>query len=184
MDPDTREMAFEPFFTTKQPGHGTGLGLSQVYGFIKQSGGYCKLDSQPGVGTRVSLYLPSAECGETASASTGTDRPVLARGNGETVLVTEDDAEVRAYSADLLQELGYRVLTAADAPQTLRLLAAQPGIALLFTDLGLPGTLNWPSARGDRDHPLSPLESTVDHWLRQRRTRSPRLARSRLGADH
>jgi PAS domain S-box-containing protein len=142
MDTDTRTMAFEPFFTTKQPGRGTGLGLSQVYGFIKQSGGHCRLDSKPGAGTRVSLYLPSAERGETGSAPSEQRPSVLVRGNGEVVLLTEDDADVRAYCTELLQELGYEVLTAADAQQALQLLASRPEIALLFTDLGLPGNLN------------------------------------------
>jgi PAS domain S-box-containing protein len=140
MAPDVRDMAFEPFFTTKQPGQGTGLGLSQVYGFIKQSGGYCQLDSEPGAGTRVNLYLPRTAHSEPAqpvgAAPTG-----LPRGSGETILVTEDDTEVRAYSAELLRELGYRVLTAADATQALQVLAHEAAV-LLFTDLGLPGELN------------------------------------------
>jgi signal transduction histidine kinase len=139
---DVLEMAFEPFFTTKEAGQGTGLGLSQVYGFIKQSGGYCRLDSEPGAGTSVHLYLPSAGHGEPLPP-TGDDMPSsLARGRGETVLVTEDDPEVRTYTAELLNELGYAVLTADDAAQALQLLAIDPKIALLFTDIGLPGAMN------------------------------------------
>jgi signal transduction histidine kinase len=142
MAPDVLEMAFEPFFTTKQAGEGTGLGLSQVYGFIKQSGGYCRLTSEPGAGACVYLYLPSVECNELSLPADGGTLPALARGSGETVLVTEDDPEVRAYTAELLKELGYAVLTADDATQALQLLAIDPKIALLFTDLGLPGAMN------------------------------------------
>src|SRR5262249_40604402 len=131
-----RDMAFEPFFTTKQPGQGTGLGLPQVYGFIKQSGGFCRLDSAPGNGTTVALYLPVAERAAQPAAA-GTPTEGLAAGFGEAILVTEDDPEVRAFSADLLRELGYRVLTAGDAAAALAALDRDPTIRLLFTDLGL-----------------------------------------------
>jgi CheY-like chemotaxis protein len=140
MAPEVRDMAFEPFFTTKQPGQGTGLELSQIYGFIKQSGGYCRIDSEPDAGTRVNLYLPSAAHSEPAPPA-GAEPMGLPRGSGETILVTEDDSEVRAYSAELLRELGYRVLTAADAGLGLQVLAHE-AVVLLFTDLGLPGELN------------------------------------------
>jgi PAS domain S-box-containing protein len=142
MTPDVLDMAFEPFFTTKQAGQGTGLGLSQVYGFIKQSGGYCRLDSEPDRGTSIHVYLPSAQRGELSVPADADTLPALARGSGETVLVTEDDPEVRAYTAELLSELGYAVLTADDAAQALQVLATDPKIALLFTDLGLPGAMN------------------------------------------
>jgi PAS domain S-box-containing protein len=141
MSREVRERAFEPFFTTKEPGQGTGLGLAQVYGFIEQSGGRCRLDSEPGIGTAVTLYLPSGNRDDIGPDLAAPAVP-LARGQGETILVTEDDPEVRAYSAELLRELGYEVLTAADAATALHALASNPGIRLLFADLGLPGLLN------------------------------------------
>jgi len=108
MSADVRARALVPFFTTKQAGEGTGLGLAPVYGFIKQSGGHCQIDSEPGKGTTVILYLASTDQHErTLTAGDGEPRG-LARGRGELILVTEDDADVRAYSADLLHELGVR----------------------------------------------------------------------------
>jgi PAS domain S-box-containing protein len=98
MSREIRERAFEPFFTTKQPGQGTGLGLAQVYGFIEQSGGRCRIDSEPGIGTAVTLYLPSGNRDDIGPDLAAPAAP-LARGQGETILVTEDDPEVRAYSA-------------------------------------------------------------------------------------
>jgi signal transduction histidine kinase/DNA-binding response OmpR family regulator len=142
MTKDTMERVFEPFFTTKEVGQGTGLGLSQVYGFIKQSDGHIKLYSEPDHGTVVKLYLPrlvgegqfdnAAEA--TAAAPNG--------GSGELVLVVEDDEAVRAYSTEALRELGYRVLTAANGWAGLEVLARHPAIRLLFTDVGLPGGMN------------------------------------------
>jgi len=140
MSAETLERAFEPFFTTKGIGEGTGLGLSQVYGFIKQSGGHVKLSSTPGEGTSVQLYLPRATAFLAASAEPA-PAVVMAR-PGETILVVEDDADVRAYSGALLRELGYTVLEAADADAGLSRLSAHPEIRLLFTDVGLPGALN------------------------------------------
>ena len=143
MDQATLARVFEPFFTTKQPGYGTGLGLSQVYGFIKQSAGHIALRSQPGAGTTVELYLPRLAPGQdhqqTARADAG---GVPASLRGETVLVVEDNDEVRSFSTEALRELGYDVLEAADGAAALALLDRQPGIGLLFTDIGLPGGLN------------------------------------------
>jgi CheY-like chemotaxis protein len=138
MDADTLNRVFEPFFTTKDVGHGTGLGLSQVYGFIKQSNGHVKLYSELGQGTAVKLYLPRL----LADAADNEIRPGAATappGRGETILVVEDEPSVREHSAASLRELGYRVLAASDAHQALRLLAQDAQIALLFTDVGLPG---------------------------------------------
>ena len=137
MTREVREKAFEPFFTTKETGQGTGLGLSQVYGFIKQSGGHCTIYSEPGEGTTVKLYLPR---------HLGAEEPVTpavpaAAGvsGGETILVVEDDADVRSFASDLLRDLGYRVLAAATGPDGLRLLDQYPEVRLLFTDVALPG---------------------------------------------
>jgi signal transduction histidine kinase/DNA-binding response OmpR family regulator len=139
MTKETMERVFEPFFTTKEVGQGTGLGLSQVYGFIKQSDGHIKLYSELEHGTVVKLYLPrlvgegqfAAEAVAAAEAPNG--------GSGELVLVVEDDEAVRAYSTEALRELGYRVLAAANGWAGLELLARYPAIRLLFTDVGLPG---------------------------------------------
>jgi CheY-like chemotaxis protein len=120
-------------------GKGTGLGLSQVYGFVKQSGGHVKIYSEVGHGTTVKIYLPRL-AGEAAIAAEATDEHLLPEAAAaETVLVVEDDHDVRAYSVESLRELGYRVLEAHDGPSALRLLEQEPKIDLLFTDVVLPG---------------------------------------------
>ena len=140
MDADTIARAFEPFFTTKPVGRGTGLGLSQVYGFVKQSGGHVKLYSEPGHGTTVRIYLPRQE-GDVELAESVPDAPIPEGEREETILVVEDDDDVRAYSVESLRELGYRVIEAHDGNAALRLLERQPRIDLLFTDVVLPGGL-------------------------------------------
>lgn len=139
---ETVERAFEPFFTTKEVGKGTGLGLSMVYGFVKQSGGHLKLYSEPGEGTTVKIYLPRL-MGE-GHEETATAADLVPDGSSsETILVTEDDDDVRMYSVDALRELGYRVLEAHDAASALRLLERQEGrVDLLFTDVVLAGGVN------------------------------------------
>jgi PAS domain S-box-containing protein len=140
----TREVvakAFDPFFTTKEVGQGTGLGLSQVYGFIKQSGGHAKIYSESGEGTTVKLYFPRLPGAPMAQAEAKAS-PLPAELGKKTVLVVEDDDDVRQFTADVLAELGYRVLTARDAASALRTLGEEPGIDLLFTDIGLPGGVN------------------------------------------
>ena len=141
MTESVRDLAFEPFFTTKEIGQGTGLGLSQVYGFIKQSGGHVKLYSEAGHGTTVRLYLPRHR-GSAEATEEMTSTRELPRGRGETVLVVEDDPDVRAYTVEMVGELGYRVLIAEDGASALTLLEADPEISLLFTDVGLPGGMN------------------------------------------
>jgi PAS domain S-box-containing protein len=138
MSAETIAQAFEPFFTTKPEGEGTGLGLSQVYGFVKQSGGHVKLYSELAQGTTVKIYLP-----RTAEAS-APERPTFrqpldARIESDTILLVEDDQTVRDFIAEALTYLGYRVLEAADGQAALSLLDAHPETALLFTDVGLPG---------------------------------------------
>ena len=138
MDKATMARVFEPFFTTKEPGKGTGLGLSQVYGFVKQSGGHVRVYSEQDQGTTVKIYLPRLFGEETTDEIVS---PVIApEGTGdETILVVEDDDDVRTYSVDVLRELGYRVLEAHDGPSALRLLERQPKVDLLFSDVVLPG---------------------------------------------
>ncbi|GAA3255127.1 PAS domain-containing protein [Sphingomonas yabuuchiae] len=140
MDRATLGRVFEPFFTTKEVGKGTGLGLSMVYGFAKQSGGQVQIESRPGEGTCVTLFLPRFQGEVTAPL----DLPQVAahpvRGS-ETILVVEDDADVRRYSTEALRELGYDVIEAEDGASALALLDAPDAsrIALLFSDVVLPG---------------------------------------------
>jgi signal transduction histidine kinase/CheY-like chemotaxis protein len=132
------ERAFEPFFTTKETGQGTGLGLSQVYGFVRQSGGHIKIYSEPAHGTTIKMYLPRHRSGDQPQADMRTE--TVERGNGETILVVEDDEGVRGYVAEILQDLNYRVLTAPDAAVALHILERQEqAIDLLLTDVVLPG---------------------------------------------
>jgi signal transduction histidine kinase len=143
MAPDVVSRAFEPFFTTKGVGKGTGLGLSQVYGFVRQSQGHVKIYSEPGQGTAVKLYLPRFY-GETSDRTTAwkkLDREELphAKAN-EVVLVVEDEERVRHVTVDALRELGYTVVQAADASQAIAILAVQPRVDLLFTDIVMPVT--------------------------------------------
>ncbi len=139
MTADVLRHVFEPFFTTKG-GRGTGLGLSQVYGFATQSGGGVAVHSRPGSGTTVTIYLPRADAEQTVVPDSATRTTVPPRSkDGETILVIEDDEDVRAYTAGSLRELGYTILEAADAASALEIVAREPAIRLIFTDLGLPG---------------------------------------------
>ena len=158
MDKATMDRVFEPFFTTKEVGKGTGLGLSQVYGFVQQSGGHVKIHSEPGKGTSVRIYLPRSSGGEAEDAAEGDDAPApAAASRAETVLVVEDSAEVRAYSAEVLRELGYRVLEAADGPSALDLLRGPAGARadLLFADVILAGGMTG-TALAERARALRP----------------------------
>ena len=139
MDRDVLSHAFEPFFTTKEVGHGTGLGLSQVYGFVKQSGGHVKIYSEVSQGTTVKLYFPRF-AGEISDEEIEAPE-ILAQGEqGETILLVEDDKDVRTYLSDALRGLHYRVLAAANAAMALKLLAEdQLRIDILLTDIVMPG---------------------------------------------
>ncbi len=144
MSSDVLQHVFEPFFTTKG-GRGTGLGLSQVYGFATQSGGGIVLHSEPGVGTTARIYLPKSEARHVAPATDESSGPPAApvQGRpGETILVVEDDDDVRSYTVGSLRDLGYAVLEAGDATAALEIMAREPAIRLLFTDLGLPGDMD------------------------------------------
>ena len=138
MSADVITRAFEPFYTTKPIGQGTGLGLSQVYGFVKQSGGHVKLYSEVGEGTTVKIYLPrmSRQVEEEEEPLF----PLAPTGDKhEVVLVVEDDDDVRLFTTESLRELGFTVVQAHDAPSALKLLELRPEVQLIFTDVGLPG---------------------------------------------
>ena len=141
MTHEVKAKAFDPFFTTKDVGHGTGLGLSQVYGFVKQSRGHVKIYSEVGEGTTIKLYLPRVHAGAAAEEE-APDAPIARGQDGEIVLVVEDDADVRSYSSETLRELGYNVIEAENGRAALQLLDAHPEIGVLFTDVGLPGGMN------------------------------------------
>ena len=130
--------AFEPFFTTKEVGRGTGLGLSMVYGFVKQSGGHVIIYSEPGQGTTVKLYFPRY-LGAVPQPVVEVRSSVPHAGHDEVILVVEDSAEVRSYSVMVLSELGYRVLEAGSAEEAIAILRSDSRIDLLFTDVILPG---------------------------------------------
>jgi CheY-like chemotaxis protein len=132
------DRAFEPFFTTKVAGQGTGLGLSQVYGFIKQSGGHVKIYSEVGQGTTVKLYLPRQQVVKEPQQPPKSESP--SPGSGEVILVVEDDEGVREYVTEVLKELNYRVMSAPDGAEALRLLKdPEKHVDLLLTDVVLPG---------------------------------------------
>ncbi len=141
MTPDIVDKVFEPFFSTKSEGKGSGLGLSMVYGFVKQSGGHVKIYSEPGHGTTIKLYLPRSMDSEDVEVIVNTG---AIEGGTETVLVVEDDDEVRATVVEMLGDLGYRVLKAVDAQSALSVIESGIPIDMLFTDVVMPGTLKSP----------------------------------------
>ncbi|MBV9775593.1 MAG: response regulator, partial [Acetobacteraceae bacterium] len=154
MDDVVRARAFEPFFTTKPLGQGTGLGLSQTYGFVRQSGGFVRLDSAPGRGTTVRLYLPRHEPARPSEPRPESGAEPKEADAGEVVLLVEDEPEVREMTAERLRDLGYQILAAANGPVALDLLHSNTRVDVLVTDVGLPGGLNGrqlaEAARGSR----------------------------------
>lgn len=138
MTPDVLERVFEPFFTTKEVGKGTGLGLSMLYGFVKQSDGHVEIESAPGAGTQVRLLLPRAVEAQTPAPAPAQE-PELEVGQGETILVVEDDPDVRRMAVSTLEELGYRVLEAEDGPCALGRLDQDGNVSLVFSDVRMPG---------------------------------------------
>ncbi len=138
---ETMARVFEPFFTTKGAGRGSGLGLSQVYGFMRQSDGHAAIHSEVGQGTTVRLYLPR-HTGTDAAAVANAEVPEVVAENDERVLIVEDDEDVRANTVMMVRDLGYGVLEASDGNAALGVLEKQPAVRLLFTDVGLPGGLN------------------------------------------
>ncbi len=142
MSADIAKRAFEPFFTTKEVGQRSGLGLSMVYGFAQQTGGYATIDSVEGQGTTVKLFLPRSSGVPSARREAGAGEQPLAR--GESVLVLEDDADVRALTVLQLESIGYTVYEASDARTALEILGSNGGIDLLLSDIVLPGKMNGP----------------------------------------
>jgi CheY-like chemotaxis protein len=140
MPPEVLERAFDPFFTTKPSGKGSGLGLSMVYGFVKQSRGDMTIESEVGVGTVITLYLPIAET-ETVADMAPAAEVVMPRG-AERVLVVEDDDGLRAVSARMFRSQGYKVTEAKTGADALEALSAEPAFDLLFTDVVLPGGMD------------------------------------------
>jgi PAS domain S-box-containing protein len=141
MPAEVKARAFDPFFTTKDVGKGTGLGLSTIFGFMKQLGGHVELDSEPGTGTCVKLYIPAVEKSGDSMAADAADRSRL-NGGTESVLVVDDDDEVRETAVRLLQRLGYTVQAAADGPSALAILEGERDVDLVFTDTTMPGGLS------------------------------------------
>jgi CheY-like chemotaxis protein len=139
MTPEVMNRVFEPFFTTKPEGKGTGLGLAQAYGFVKQTGGHIKIYSEVGEGTTVKIYLPRTRRAQDALDLTG-QQPAL--GGSERILVVEDDEGVRAAVVDMLTDLGYRIQRAENAEAALKLLENGAAVDLLFTDVVMPGAIS------------------------------------------
>ncbi len=138
MSPEIMEKVFEPFFTTKSEEKGTGLGMSMVYGFVKQSGGHIKLSSQPGKGTEIQILLPRSKNAEEAMPDMPSGE---APGGSETVLVVEDNDDVLLLTSTMLTDLGYTVITARDADRAMEVVDSGEPLDLIFTDVVMPGTL-------------------------------------------
>lgn len=141
MKTDVIARAFEPFFTTKPIGQGTGLGLSMIYGFARQSGGQVRIYSEVGMGTTVCIYLPR-HAGDAVENASQSDNPTPPKGGGETVLVVDDEATIRHLIDEILDEQGYTVIGAGDGAAGMKVLQSSARIDLLITDVGLPGGMN------------------------------------------
>jgi PAS domain S-box-containing protein len=149
MVPDLLEKVFEPFFTTKPIGQGTGLGLSMVYGFVRQSGGQVRIHSQPGQGTSIKLLLPATATGEDDVED---DFALVHEGQGQTVLVVEDDTSVRLLICEVLEELGYASVEAGDGVEAIPVLESARSLDLMISDVGLPGMNGRQLAEVAREH--------------------------------
>nr|WP_312600641.1 ATP-binding protein [Pseudomonas luteola] len=142
MSPEIIERIFDPFFTTKPIGRGTGLGLSMIYGFAKQSGGQVRVLSEPGKGTTMKIYLPRYAGSVEAGAEQVRSGDAPRTRKGETVLIVDDEPTVRMLIKEVLEELGYRAIEAADGASGLAILSSAAHIDLLISDVGLPGGMN------------------------------------------
>jgi len=192
MTPEVLAQAVQPFFTTKEVGKGSGLGLSMVYGFVKQSGGHLDIYSEVGHGTTVKLYLPRSSDGIEAASKTEPEPP---RGGSETILVVEDDELVRRYVVEQLRRLGYRIIEAGTGAAALAQAASGQHFDLLFTDVMLPGGMLGPELLDEMRRRLPGLRAlftsgySEDHVLpRERGTGAVRLlqkpySRQRLAAE-
>jgi CheY-like chemotaxis protein len=141
MTPEIQAQVFDPFFTTKPMGQGTGLGLSMIHGFVRQSGGQVRIYSEVGKGTTMCLYLPRY-LGEIGGGEEVLEQAVAEGGHGETVLIIDDEETIRMLVAEVLGEAGYRVIEAPDGPSGLDILRSDRRIDLLISDVGLPGGMN------------------------------------------
>ncbi len=146
MSKELIERSIEPFFTTKPAGAGSGLGLSMVYGFVKQSGGHIKIYSEPGEGTTIKLYFPrlsdQSKLPDGHNEPAAAEQPIENSQQQATILLVEDDEQVNLFACEALRDRGYHVIVASDGPAALRLLDGEPAIDLLFTDVVLPGGMN------------------------------------------
>ena len=165
MTPEVIARAFDPFFTTKPLGQGTGLGLSMVYGFARQSGGQVRIYSEPGQGTMVCLYLPRHLGEAEGAAAAGGLAEAPRAGSGESVLVVDDEPSVRMLVADVLGELGYVAIEAEDGAVGLKVLRSEARIDLLVTDVGLPGGMNGRQVADGRAGAAARAEGAVHHRL-------------------
>ncbi len=142
MPPEVITRAFEPFYTTKLAGQGTGLGLSMIYGFSRQSDGQVRIHSEVGKGTTVTIFLPRSHGdADVESGRAEVAKPIPAE-PGQTVLVVDDEANIRMLVIDVLEELGYSAIEARDGPAALKVLQSDMRIDLLVTDVGMPGGMN------------------------------------------
>jgi CheY-like chemotaxis protein len=167
---DKLPLIFEPFFTTKEVGKGTGLGLSQVYGFAQQSGGDVIVESEVGRGSTFTLYLPQVDAGPSPVATKRGEGEPAEHGRGHRVLVVEDNVEVGTFSTQLLQDLGYETVWAANADEALRLLAEGARFDVVFSDVVMPGMSGLELGREiERRYPGLPvvLTSGYSHVLAQ-----------------
>jgi CheY-like chemotaxis protein len=142
MNQETVEKAFEPFFTTKAVGAGSGLGLSQIYGYVKQSGGNVRIQSAPDAGTTVTIYLPRSTDNQVETEAENADMPAIETSDTETVLVVEDEKIVLLTAVRSLKGVGYNVLQADSATAALDIIKSGAPIDILFTDIVMPGELN------------------------------------------
>jgi CheY-like chemotaxis protein len=140
MTPEVKARVFEPFFTTKEHGKGTGLGLATIYGFVKQSGGHVTLQSEPGQGTAIEIFLPKHELAHGLAPAA--DGETIPRGAGETILLVEDNPDVRSVTKIRLQNLGYRVVEASSAAGAVAILEGGEPADLVFSDIVMPGGMS------------------------------------------